>query len=85
MNTNAFPFFHQIIIIIIIIYHFQIFLCNYDPTTTTPFTKSPIRPRIHSYTLSSPLIPPWSDDPMPNIFSLNGDGFLDARQIISIS
>lgn len=57
------------------------------PPLHLPFLPLPLQPPTHphTHTRSSPLTSPRSDDPMPNIFSLNGDGFLDACQIISIS
>lgn len=77
------------------IFQCEIFLYNYKstpppqppPPLHLPSLPLPLQPPTHphTHTRSSPLTSPRSDDPMPNIFSLNGDGFLDACQIISIS
>lgn len=58
------PFFPQIIIIIIIIYHFQIFLCNYDPPHHHPLyqiTHPPTYTLIHTFQSSHSTLEWWSD------------------------
>lgn len=58
------PFFPQIIIIIIIIYHFQIFLCNYDPPHHHPLyqiTHPPTYTLIHTFQSSHSTLEWWSN------------------------